>query len=153
MQETPALPWAETAVVAGVGARTATEILEASCAAAGDPPPRRFVLQPTMQFIAYAHSLRKALHKHGYSVVEERWLDENRANAKRAARAEGKLEESRKGHDAQIAMLWESRDRERGLVDKMMGHASPCSLKRMRDSAEAKEIEAEKNKRQRTEQP
>ena len=81
------LPWCETAVIAGVGARTAARLIDAACDVDLDlPPPRRFVVQPTQQFIAHAHDLRSTLHARGYDVVEERWLDDNGERLKRTGR-------------------------------------------------------------------
>ena len=79
-----ALPWCETAIVAGVGARTAARLIDAACDAGA--PPRRFVVQPTQQHIAHARDLRSTLWARGYDVAEELWLDDNGARLRRTGR-------------------------------------------------------------------
>ena len=73
------LDWCETAIVAGVGPRTASAVVDGACAGPA-PPPRRFVLQPAQCWIGNMRSLREALASNGYGVAEERWLDDNGPN-------------------------------------------------------------------------
>ncbi|KAJ1460479.1 hypothetical protein M885DRAFT_559593 [Pelagophyceae sp. CCMP2097] len=81
------LPWCETAVIAGVGGRTAARLLDEAhtleCSADdAQRPPRRVVLQPTQQFLAHMVDLRMALQRHNYHVVGERWLDDQKGSGR-----------------------------------------------------------------------
>ena len=79
VQADASLGYCETAIVAGVGPRTASSVVEGACAGPA-PPPRRFVLQPAQCWIGNMRSLRETLASNGYGVVEERWLDDNGPN-------------------------------------------------------------------------
>ncbi|KAJ8600505.1 hypothetical protein CTAYLR_010062 [Chrysophaeum taylorii] len=70
---------AETAIVAGLGGRTAARVIRD--ATRRDRGPRRYVLQPTQQFLAHARDLRLALHEGGYAPVKEVWRDDNPPNS------------------------------------------------------------------------
>lgn len=70
--------YCETAIMAGVGARTAAGVVRAA-ARRRHGPPRRWIVQPTQQFITHVRDLRLALHTSGYAVVAEVWRDDNGA--------------------------------------------------------------------------
>ena len=73
------LAWCETAIVAGVGPRTASAVVKGACSGPS-PPPRRFVLQPAQCWVGNMRSLRETLANNGYGVAEEKWLDDNGPN-------------------------------------------------------------------------
>ena len=79
VQANERLGWCETAIVAGVGPRTASAVVDGACAGPA-PPPRRFVLQPAQCWIGNMRSLRETLANNGYGVAEEKWLDDNGPN-------------------------------------------------------------------------
>lgn len=69
--------YCETAIFAGVGGHTAAHVLLAAATRDDIPPPRRWILQPTQQFIAHIRELRLGLHACGYTVLTEIWRDDN----------------------------------------------------------------------------
>jgi tRNA A22 N-methylase len=80
VQADASLEWCETAVVAGVGPRTAAAVVEGACCSGASPPPRRFVIQPAQCWIGNSRGLRETLARNGYGVAEEKWLDDNGPN-------------------------------------------------------------------------
>ena len=66
----------ETACVCGLGGSTIAKIVAE--AASAKTLPRRFVLQPTPQFIGQLRTLRLALSRQGYKVTKELWRDDNK---------------------------------------------------------------------------
>lgn len=69
--------YCETAIFAGIGGHNAAHVLRAAATRDDVPPPRRWILQPTQQFIAHIRELRLVLHMCGYTVLTEIWRDDN----------------------------------------------------------------------------